>query len=83
MALITVEIKLYSILKKHGQDNGYGGQFSLQIEEGTTLEQIREQIGIPAKRIGRYLKRARPLEPDYAPADGDAIDFLPPMISGG
>lgn len=83
MAPITVDIKLYSILKKYGQELGLGGQFSLEIEEGATLEQLCEQIGIPGKRIGRYLKQARPLTPDYVLADGDAIDLLPPMISGG
>ena len=83
MGQIRVEIKLYSILKKFGQEQGLGSQFLLEIEEGTTLDQIREQIGIPIRRIGRYLKQGKPVESDYAPADGETIDFLPPMISGG
>ena len=83
MASIHVAITLYSILKKYGQERGLGGQFTLEVEEGTTLEQLREQIGIPAGRVGRYLKQARTLEPTYVLADGDVIDLLPPMISGG
>ena len=83
MAPIHVEIKLYSMLKKYGQEMGLGGQFTLEIEEGTTLDQVREQIGIPARRIGRYLKQARAMEPAYVLVDGDVIDLLPPMISGG
>lgn len=83
MAPINVHIKLYSILKDYGRNNGMGSEFTLQVEPGTTLDHIREQLGIPEKRIGRYLKKARPLQPDYVVADGDAIDILPPMISGG
>lgn len=83
MAPINVEIKLYSILKKYGQEKGLGGQFALEMDEGATLEELRERIGIPAGRIGRYLKQARPLQPDYVLVDGDVIDLLPPMISGG
>jgi molybdopterin converting factor small subunit len=83
MAPIHVEIKLYSMLKKYGQEQGLGGQFTLEVEEGATLEQVREQMGIPASRIGRYLKQARAVGPEYVLVDGDVIDLLPPMISGG
>lgn len=79
----TVHIRLYSILRKFAQEHGYDGHFTLQVEDGTTLEQIRERIGIPPRWVSRYLKEAKPLSPDYVVQEGDVIDFLPPTIGGG
>lgn len=83
MATITVHFRLYSILKQYGLDKGLGEAFSLSVEEGTTLERIMERVGIPPKRVGRYLRQGRTMQPHEAPADGDVIDVLPPTISGG
>ena len=83
MAPINVQFKLYSILKQYGREKGIGDAFSLQVEPGTTLAQMVEQVGIPSKRIGRFIMQGKALQPDYAPADGDAIDLVPPTISGG
>lgn len=79
----TVHIRLYSILRKFAQEHGYDGHFTLQVEDGMTLEQIRERIGIPPRWVSRYLKEAKPLSSDYVVQEGDVIDFLPPTIGGG
>jgi len=83
MASVNVQFRLVSILKQYGREKGLGDAFSLQLDEGTTLAQAMERAGVPLRRVGRFLKSGRALMPEYAPADGDVIDVVPPTISGG
>ena len=83
MARISIELRLNSILKKFGREKGLGDNFALSVEEGTTLDQAREEVGIPPKWVGRFLKDGQPLRPEYKVAAGDVIEVLPPAISGG
>ncbi len=83
MASVNVQFRLVSILKQFGREKGIGDTFTLQLAAGATLAQAMEQVGVPARRIGRFLRNGQTLLPDYAPADGEVIDVLPPTISGG
>jgi|YNPNPStandDraft_1061719.scaffolds.fasta_scaffold226974_2 molybdopterin converting factor small subunit len=83
MALVNVQVRFYSILKQYAREHGIGDVLTLSVEEGTTISQIVERAGIPIRRVGRYMKNGQILQPDYAPAEGDVIDVIPPTISGG
>lgn len=84
MDTVRVEVHLYSILRKYAQEKGYSdSRFTVEVPRGTTVDEIREMLGIPERWIGRFLKEANRLPADYAVQEGDVIDILPPTIGGG
>ncbi len=65
--------------------NNDGGGFAdyLEIDDGTTVEQLFEKQ-IPASKAANYLIRVnrQPVAPDQQLREGDRISFTPTKIEG-
>jgi len=78
--MIRVKVKTYAELQKYNPQKGE--EFVLQMEEGSTLKNLMEILGVPDHRVMLVLKNGRKAAEGDLLAEGDAI-HLYPVVGGG
>ncbi len=74
---MELEIKLFASLRKFSPQ-----QEKIELDDGTTVRDFLEKIGIPASEVavilvdGRHAKLDRPLH------DGETVALFPPIAGG-
>jgi len=79
---MIVKVKLFATLRKYLPDLELGSSKDVQIDHGTTIEQLYKNLGIPIEEIKLAYVNGIYCEPDYILNDGDEIGIFPP-IGGG
>ena len=79
---MRVEVRVFATLRRYLPELGIGEPKILQVPEGTTLDEIRAQVGLPAEEVRVYMRNNRQAEPDDPAADGDRITFIPAVAGG-
>ena len=86
MSMIDVEINLTSWFKKY--TNGIH-ELKMEVENGTTVEQIILKLGIPEKDIGSIIvtndiapELKNKVELNYEMKNGDHVLVIPPILGG-
>ena len=54
----------------------------LDIQDGTTLDEIRASLDLPAQEVKVIMRNNRQAEPSDPAADGDRITFIPAVAGG-
>lgn len=80
--MMEIEVKVATILLKKAEPHLRSTDFSLTVEDGTTVHQLIDIIGMPHKLVGSVTvnKRRQGLDTVINPSDKVAII---PAISGG
>jgi len=79
---MKVNIRVFATLRRYLPELGIGEPLTLEIPEGTTLDEIREQVGLPEEEVKVYMRNNRQARPEDTAEDGDRITFIPAVAGG-
>lgn len=79
---MKVNIRVFATLRRYLPELGIGEPLTLEIPEGTTLDEIREQVGLPEEEVQVYMRNNRQARPEDTAEAGDRITFIPAVAGG-
>ncbi len=79
---MRVEVRVFATLRPYLPELGIGEAKVMDLPEGTTFDQLREMLGLPADEVKIIMRNGTHVEPDDAVQDGDRIAFIPAVAGG-
>lgn len=79
---MRVEVRVFATLRRYLPDLGIGEARVMDVPDGTTLDEIREILGLPAEEIKVIIVNHLQAEPEDLAADGDRITYIPAVAGG-
>jgi sulfur carrier protein ThiS len=79
---MLVEVRVFSGLERFLEKKRFGEPFSVEIQEGSSLRDLLEQIGIPEDQVFTTLIDGKHREPDYILNEGERVSLFPPVGGG-
>jgi molybdopterin synthase sulfur carrier subunit len=79
---MRVEVRVFATLRRYLPDLGIGEAKLMEVAEGTTLDQIREALGLPADEVKVIMVNHLQAFPEDLAADGDRITYIPAVAGG-
>ncbi len=79
---MKVEVRVFATLRRYLPELGIGEPKYLQVPAGTTLDQIREMLGLPAEEVKVIMVNHLQAQPQDKAEDGDRITFIPAVAGG-
>ena len=79
---MKVEVVVFATLRRYLPDLKLGGSRSMEVEPGTTLSALRDQLGLPAEEVRVIMRNHLQAELSDEVHDGDRIAFLPAVAGG-
>lgn len=79
---LKVEVRVFATLRRHLPDLALGGSLTLSVDPGTTLEEVRDLLGLPAGEVKIVMRNSRQAAMDETVAEGDRIAFIPAVAGG-
>ncbi len=75
-----VKVKTYAELQQYSPQKGE--EFTLQIQDRSTIRSLMESLGMPEHRVMFILRNGKKVKETDRLADGDQVFFYP-VIGGG
>ena len=79
---MQVEVRVFAALRRYLPELGVGEAKILDIAEGTTLDEIRISLGLPAEEVKVIMVNYIQAFPDDLARDGDRITYIPAVAGG-
>lgn len=79
---MKVRVKLFATLSQYVKEVPPGAPFEVELPDGATLEDLLQQINIPAAEVKTIFVNGRAQDPSYALQPGDEVGVFP-LIAGG
>lgn len=79
---MQVEVRVFATLRRYLPELGVGEAKILDIAEGTTLDEIRISLGLPAEEVKVIMVNYKQAFPDDLARDGDRITYIPAVAGG-
>jgi molybdopterin converting factor small subunit len=79
---MQVEVRVFATLRRYLPELGIGEAKLVVVEEGTTLDEIRERLGLPAGEVKVIMVNHKQAFPDDPARDGDRITYIPAVAGG-
>jgi molybdopterin synthase sulfur carrier subunit len=79
---MRVEVRVFATLRRYLPELGIGEAKVVQIESGTTLGQIMNDLGLPEKEVKIIMRNNLQADRDDLAYDGDRVTYIP-AIAGG
>jgi len=79
---VRVEVRVFATLRRYLPDLGIGEARVMDVPDGTTLDEIREILGLPAEEVKVIIVNHLQAEPEDLAADGDRITYIPAVAGG-
>ncbi len=79
---MQVEIRVFATLRQYVPDMPLHSSYLMEVEEGLTLAQIRDRLGLPEKEVKLVMRNFRQADFDEAVHPGDRIAFMPAAAGG-
>jgi len=79
---MLVEVRVFSGLERFLEKKRFGEPFSVEIQEGSSLRDLLEQIGIPEDQVFTTLIDGKHRELDYILNEGERVSLFPPVGGG-
>lgn len=79
---MQVEVRVFATLRRHVPELGVGEALEIEVEPGTTFDQLRERLELPGEEVKVIMRNNRQVEPDDEVADGDRIAYIPAVAGG-
>jgi sulfur carrier protein ThiS len=80
--MIRVEVRLHASLERIRPGLRAGEALPLELQEGTTVERMVEELGIPKKGIHLVFVNGKTRPLDHPLSDGDRVALFPPVGGG-
>lgn len=79
---MQVEVRVFATLRRYLPELGIGEAKIVQVEPGTTLDQLRERLGLPKDEVKIIMRNHLHAEFDDLVNDGDRITYIPAVAGG-
>jgi molybdopterin synthase sulfur carrier subunit len=79
---MEVEVRVFATLRRYLPELGIGEPKHLQVPAGTSLDQIREMLGLPAEEVKVIMVNHLQAQPQDEAKNGDRITFIPAVAGG-
>lgn len=79
---MQVEVRVFATLRRYLPELGISEPKVLEVPEGTTLDEIRESLGLPAEEVKVIMVNHLQAAPGDLANDGDRITFIPAVAGG-
>ena len=79
---MRVEVRVFATLRPYLPELGIGEAKVVEVPEGTTFDQLRKMLGLPADEVKVIMRNGLHVEPDDLVQDGDRIAFIPAVAGG-
>lgn len=79
---MKVEVRVFATLRRYLPELGIGEARVIDVPEGTTLDEIREILGLPEEEVKVIMVNHLQAAPEDLAADGDRITYIPAVAGG-
>ncbi len=79
---MQVEVRVFATLRRYLPELGISEPKVVEVPQGTTLDQIREMLGLPAEEVKVIMVNHLQAAPEDRAADGDRITYIPAVAGG-
>lgn len=79
---MKIEVRVFATLRRYVPELGVGEPKKMELPEGTTFDELRKQLGLPAEEIKIIMRNGIQAEMGDVIADGDRIAYVP-AVGGG
>ena len=79
---MKVEVRVFATLRRYLPDLGIGEPKVMEVPEGTTLDDIRASLNLPADEVKVIMRNNRQAEPEELAQNGDRITYIPAVAGG-
>lgn len=81
--MIKVEVVLFATLSKYNPAGESSEPFTLQLPEGSTVEDVLKRLQIPPQESKQVFVNSRRRDRDYVLKGGERVAIFPPIAGGG
>jgi molybdopterin synthase sulfur carrier subunit len=79
---MQVEVRVFATLRRYQPDLKIGEALIMQVEPGTTLDQLRIRLGLPREEVAVIMRNNRQADPEDEVKVNDRIAFIPAVAGG-
>lgn len=79
---MEVDVRVFATLRRYLPELEIGEPRTLEVPEGTTLDDIRKELDLPEEEVKVYMRNNRQAQPEDLAEDGDRITFIPAVAGG-
>ena len=79
---MRVEVRVFATLRKYMPGFGIGEPIIVELPEGTTFAELRDQLELPAAEVKVIMRNGLQTDLDELIADGDRIAYIPAVAGG-
>jgi len=79
---MKVEVRVFATLRRYLPDLGISEPKRLEVPDGTTLDEIREMLGLPAEEVKAIMVNHLQAAPGDLAKDEDRIAYIPAVAVG-
>lgn len=79
---MKVELRVFSGLEKFMPHKRFGEPLGVELENGSTIRDLLEKMGIPEDQVFTVLVDGRHQSFDYVLNEGERVSFFPPVGGG-
>jgi molybdopterin synthase sulfur carrier subunit len=79
---LQVEVRIFATLRRYHPDLPVGGVLHMEVESGTSLADLRDQLGLPPVETMLVMVNNLQASFDDDVRDGDRIAFIPAVAGG-
>lgn len=79
---LKIEVRVFATLRRHLPELEIGEPKVLEVPEGTTLDEIRRQLGLPEDEVKVIMCNHRQAQPGDVAQDGDRVTYIPAVAGG-
>lgn len=80
--MITVEVKLFAMLRRQFPDLKVGEAMSVELPEDPTVAQLVNELGLPEEQVKVVFVNGTVRKEDYGLTGGDEVGIFPPVGGG-
>jgi len=79
---VKIEVRVFATLRRYLPELGIGEAKVMDVPDGTTLDEIRVTLGLPAEEVKVIMVNHLQADPEDLAADGDRITYIPAVAGG-
>ena len=79
---MKVEIRVFATLRRYLPELGIGEPKIMDVEPGTTMDEIRETLGLPDSEVKIIMRNNLHVEASAVAEDNDRITYIPAVAGG-
>jgi molybdopterin converting factor small subunit len=79
---MKVEVVALATLRQFMPDVPLGGARNMEVAPGTTMQELRDMLGLPADEVRVIIRNHRQAELSDVVQDGDRVAFVPAVAGG-